>query len=596
MKRSAKTYSYLHDLVFAWRVYKAQRIKIIALAMLGSFKALFEGIGVTALIPIFALLTEGQTSQSNALTDTIIQTFQALHIPIDIASLLLFVVTLFILKFIVVTVAQYMTVTITSTFEEQTRKSLFRGVAAASWPYHMKQKIGHIENTLMNDVRYAWILFNKLAVLLTTIASLIIYAVIALSISADITVATLLFGVVIFALFKPLIVRTRAAATKTASYNKSVAHHVNQYLSGMKTAKAMNAADRIADVANGYFRKLKNLRVRVFILRYISTATLQPLSLLYIIGLFWIFQSRPGFDIAAFGVVMFLINRMFLFFTQGQGLVHSVSEAVAYVRHVERTQREADAHREDVGEDASWTFTETLGFQDVTFAYNTDEPILHDINFTIKKGETVGVIGPSGSGKTTLVDLLLRLLTPTQGHLQLDGNDAADISLRLWRDRIGYVSQDVFLTHDTIRENIRFYDENITDDMIEQAAKQANIWDTIQSFPAGFETQVGDRGVRLSGGQRQRIAIARVLARQPDVLLLDEATSALDNQSEKIFQDVIAELGKELTIVMIAHRLRTVQDCDRIVVMDDGRIVEEGTPDDLLADTTSYFYSMSHLT
>ena len=204
----------------------------------------------------------------------------------------------------------------------------------------------------------------------------------------------------------------------------------------------------------------------------------------------------------------------------------------------------------------------------------------------------IGLVGPSGAGKTTTVDLMLRLIEPTRGTIQVDGVEGNTIALADWRANVGYVSQDFFLLHDTIRNNIRFYDAAMTDEQIWKAARLAHIDEFIRKSPKGLDTMVGDRGIRLSAGERQRIVIARTLARKPTLLILDEATSALDNESEAHIKGVINELKGRVTIVAIAHRLTTIMDSDELIVLQGGRVVETGSPKTLLADPGSYFYKV----
>jgi len=205
------------------------------------------------------------------------------------------------------------------------------------------------------------------------------------------------------------------------------------------------------------------------------------------------------------------------------------------------------------------------------------------------------VFGASGAGKTTLVDLCLRLLRPAKGVILVDGVPADDISLEDWRKSIGYVSQDIFIKNETIEKNIRFYDDGISERDIIEAAKKANIYDFINNLPDKFQTIVGDRGIMLSGGERQRVALARVFVRSPAILILDEATSALDNESEKAIQDALEAVKSKYTIIIIAHRLSTVMDCDRLIVLADGKILEQGTPAELLKNKDSYFHRVYNL-
>lgn len=201
-----------------------------------------------------------------------------------------------------------------------------------------------------------------------------------------------------------------------------------------------------------------------------------------------------------------------------------------------------------------------------------------------------GIIGPSGAGKTTIIDLFLRLLHPQEGEILIDGINIDEIDKKSWHNNIGYVSQDIFLLNDTIENNIRFYSDSLNHKDIAEASKSANIYDFIETLPDKFQTFVGERGIQLSGGQRQRIVLARILARKPQILVLDEATSALDNESEHKIQEAIKNLRGKLTILIVAHRLTTVMNTNKILVLKDGFIVEEGSPEELLENKRSYFY------
>jgi len=226
---------------------------------------------------------------------------------------------------------------------------------------------------------------------------------------------------------------------------------------------------------------------------------------------------------------------------------------------------------------------QSVTFDDVTFHYESQSvPALNDINLTIRAGEMVALVGSSGSGKTTLVNLIPRFYEPTAGRILIDGIDTQSYTLRSLRSQIGMVSQDVVLFDHSIRNNIAFGREDATDEDIVQAAQLAYAHDFVERLPEGYQTVVGEKGVKLSGGERQRLAIARAILRDPPLLILDEATSALDTESERVVQLALANLMKNRTTVVIAHRLSTIQQADRIMVMARGSIVEEGTHDELL--------------
>jgi subfamily B ATP-binding cassette protein MsbA len=235
-----------------------------------------------------------------------------------------------------------------------------------------------------------------------------------------------------------------------------------------------------------------------------------------------------------------------------------------------------------------------LRFRNVSFAYGPEAPVLREIDVEIRAGETVALVGPSGAGKSTMLNLIPRFHDPTEGSIELDGRDLRTILLQSLRQQIAIVGQDVHLFSTTIRENIRYGRLDATDDDVEVAARMANAHDFIETLPGGYDTHVGERGVRLSGGQKQRISIARALLICAPIVLLDEATSALDSGSEALIQQALEGLTRSRTTLVIAHRLSTVRNADRILVMEDGRIVQQGNHRELLAQEGLYRELAAH--
>jgi ATP-binding cassette, subfamily B, putative efflux pump len=230
-------------------------------------------------------------------------------------------------------------------------------------------------------------------------------------------------------------------------------------------------------------------------------------------------------------------------------------------------------------------------FDNVTFAYHKNEPpVLRDISFSVKAGETIALVGMSGGGKSTLVSLIPRFYDVTKGRILLDGIDIRDIRVRSLRDKIGIVFQDSFLFSDSVKENILLGKPDATDEEVIAAAKAANAHDFIMNLPDGYDTKVGERGIKLSGGQKQRIAIARVFLKNPPLLIFDEATSALDLESEHYIQEAMERLAKNRTTFIVAHRLSTITHADRIFLIEDGKIVESGTHDELMAKKGQYYH------
>ncbi len=234
----------------------------------------------------------------------------------------------------------------------------------------------------------------------------------------------------------------------------------------------------------------------------------------------------------------------------------------------------------------------------VSFQYNDNEaPILKDINLSIEKGETVAFVGMSGGGKSTLINLIPRFYDVTSGRILIDGHNIKDFLTGSLRNQIGLVQQDNILFSDTVKENILLGRPTATDEEVVEAAKMANAHDFIMNLPQGYDTEVGERGVKLSGGQKQRLSIARIFLNNPPILILDEATSALDLESESIIQEALDVLSKDRTTLIVAHRLSTITHADKIVVIENGHIVETGTHRELIAKQGAYehLYSIQNL-
>jgi ATP-binding cassette subfamily B protein len=238
-----------------------------------------------------------------------------------------------------------------------------------------------------------------------------------------------------------------------------------------------------------------------------------------------------------------------------------------------------------------------INYRHIGFSYpsRADLPVLKDIDFQVNSGEKVALVGQSGSGKSTIVQLLMRFYEPSTGSIEIDGTDLKDLDISALRKTVGIVPQEIILFGGSIKENIGYGNPNASESQIIEAAKLSNSWEFISSFPDGLETIVGDRGIKLSGGQRQRIAIARAILKDPKILILDEATSALDAESEKLVQDALDKLMLNRTSIIIAHRLATIKDVNRIFVIDNGKIIESGSHTELMEKSNGAYQALAKL-
>lgn len=569
----------------AFGQYKRQ---IAGIAVLSFVSGILEGVGINAVIPIFSLIAGGDAD--DVISQTIKTFFAYLHLSYTVKFLLIFMVLLLIFKAIALFITQYLSVRIKIDYERNMRRKLLKETLAADWPYLSEQKVGHLDQILITHVSNSSALLFFIGNAILIIANLIVYSLVVINISFVIAMLVLVLGGVIFLASKPLFYKNRVMSGEFVQKYKLLAHYINENIIGIKTVKSMFIDNQVFKKGLFYFDSMRDLNIRMAMLENFTNAVLQPVGLFFIIGIFTFFYKTSAFNFASFAVIVYAVNKVFLNIQLSQAHVHKIITQVPHLMSVLDYEKEIIKHKEEDSGVKKFNFRHLLELKNINFTYRGGGGVLSDVSFSIKRGEMIGLIGPSGAGKTTFVDILLRLWKPQEGVILLDGEDITNISLREWRTNVGYVSQDIFLINDTIENNIKFYDDSIGDEDIRAATKMANIYDFIVEQPQGFQTVVGERGMRLSGGQRQRIVLARTLARKPEILILDEATSALDNESEVLIQKSIEQLRGKITVIAIAHRLSTVMASDKLLVLDGGKIIEEGCPAELLKNKESYFY------
>ncbi len=579
-----------------WKQYKKQ---ILIMTTLGFVSSIMGGLGISMLIPLFAFVIPQSnmgSSTSNVFRDLAEKIFSFFHFGYSIPLLLALMGLFFIAKAILTIITSYISDKISGNYECKTGSALFKETLDSNWAFLMNQKVGYVDRVIVYDVSVGGNMLKTISEAILKTASLITYAFIAFKISSLITLASLAGGGIIFLMLKPLFHKTRTLGRYINLTGKQLSHHINESLIGIKSIKSFAVESAVAEKGAYYFETIRQKRLQSSLISSFKDSVFEPISLLLIAGIFVFSYKSPVFDIASFAVIIYLIQKMYVFIQGIQGKLDALNNAFTYLDTMLAYQSNVKKNQEESSGRQPFKFNNEINFHEVGFTYpNVELNALSDISFTIKKGEMVGIIGPSGAGKTTLVDLFLQLLKLRNGSIRIDSVNTESINLDDLRKNISYVSQEVFLLNDTVEANIRFYDQSISEKEVEEAAKMANIYDFIQELPDKFKTPVGERGVKLSGGQRQRISLARVLAKKSPILILDEATSSIDNESEALIQDAINGLRGKITVLAIAHRLSTVMNSDRIIVIDNGKIVEVGAPSELIKDINSYLYKSFHI-
>ncbi len=578
------------------RSFGSYKRQIALLTVLGFVNGLLGGIGVSTVIPLFSFMTGSGTPGTDIISVHLMQFFSFFGIPFTFRYVIFFILSLFILKTLSTLLATYVNYRATLLYQERTRLALLKDVLMSNWQYLLTQKLGHVETVMVKNIEKTGMLLEQTSAALMTITTIIAYSIIAFNISSRITLSILATVVVAFGLMRMFPRKVERLSMRVEEIYREIAHHINESILAMKIIKARGVESDVAQRARPLFENVtrESLKIRMSIA--VPGAMLEPISVALVVAVLLFARKIPGFNLASLAAIIYVIKQIFSYLIQVQSYVFSVREYAPYARMVLHYSDIAKKNKDLQIGTAPFVFNSKLEFRDVHFAYENGKEIFNGLSFSIKKGELVGIVGSSGAGKTTLVDLLLRLFQTRSGGIFLDGVESSQIIQKEWHTHIGYVPQEVFLLNGSIRENIRFYDESVTDDAMKEAAKLANIYDFIEELPEKWDTEVGERGVMLSGGQKQRIGIAMALARKPEIVIFDEATSALDNESEAQVKEAMENMRGKVTVLAIAHRISTVLDADRIITLGGGKVLEEGNPKALLARPDSYLAKMQQIT
>jgi ATP-binding cassette, subfamily B, bacterial MsbA len=563
-----------------------RRVAILAIAFM-FLAAVFEGFGIGFLLSFLQSLTAPQSAP----TQTGVGWFDVwiLGVQTSIVSRMIRISLLILFTTWLRGMFNYFAAVYTEIAQlnlvDRLRRQIFEQLQALNLSYFSQKRSGELINTLTTEVERIRSVFSSISFLITRALTVAVYTLSILLLSWQLSViSVLLFGLLAVGI-ATINARIREASFDISKSNSRLTSTFIEFVNGIRTIHAFGTQDFerrrfYQDSQNWVNASARSTQVSALV-RPIS----EGLATLVLVGMlllaFTLFVSNGLLQVSSMLTFFFVLFRLVPVLQDVNTVRANLSMLVGSADDIKALLRTDDKSFFENGTVPFAGLRRSIDFISVDFGYG-EQLVLRNITLSIESGKVTALVGSSGAGKTTLADLIPRFYDPTQGAILIDGIDLRQLEIQSFRRRLAVVSQDTFIFNTSIRANIAYGSEQATDAQIYEAARQANALEFIEAMPEGFETELGDRGVRLSGGQRQRLAIARALLRDPEILILDEATSALDSVSERLIQQSLEELSRGRTVIAIAHRLSTIARADKVVVLEQGQIVEQGNYQELL--------------
>lgn len=570
------------------RVAEYRPIHSGALIIFGGLAAILEGIGLGFIYPILEVAqAEGPIRGGGPVLEAFLTTYEFLGLPFTLDYLIVGISVVMIVRYSSSFLVAWLRAMLSKHYEKELRTRSFERALNAKVSYFDEQGSDDILNAIITETRYSAQVINKGVRTMEYIFLVMVYMSVMLYITTTMTVFAVVILGGITVLLRVIIEPAVTVGTRVAEANEKVQQSVQSGTQGIRDVKLFGLADEVFSTFRDSIDQYASSEVDLSRNKAAITNFYQLSAAITIFVLIYIGFVYSGLSLGELGI--FLIA-MFQLAPRVSTLNNFVYQLEGDISHLVRTQEFLDelAERQENSGNRPVRSVDDIMFDDVHFSYDDDEKVLRGVSFEAKQGEFIAFVGQSGAGKSTIAALLARMYDPDQGRIKADGVPVEEYRLEEWRERIAVVRQQPYIFDDTLKNNVTVGDRDASQEAIERVCEIAKVNEFLNDLPNGYESQLGDDGVRLSGGQRQRVALARALLKDADFLILDEATSDLDTNLEREVQDAIESMEKEYGIVAIAHRLSTVKNADQIYTLEEGTIVESGTHERLLKEEGEY--------
>ncbi len=566
-----------------------RRLPRLYLVLLLIFLAGFaEVLGLSVLIPVVTFLVGGSLSEITLGPpfSYIPEIFNALSIPLEVSYVLSLVLFFMVLSFFCIHLQDRFVAYSRYEFLESLRNEASSNLFSAKWEHLGDVSTGELSNKLMVETDRAAESLVALVNMISFFVQLLAYSIFAIFLSwqlSSIALITIAFSAI---LAKRLINAVGILGDQSVKANTAYNKQIVDIFKGSKLVKALGIEDLVLNKLLKFNRSTVSLLKKILINQSWMRFELQAFISFALVAILYFAVAYLKTDISILLIFLYIVMRITPKFFSFQGQFHSYVSHKPSLEVVDDLIIKGLQNREIIGARSN-IFEEIesrIEFKNVSYRYpNSKENALSDISLRINSKEFIAIVGPSGAGKSTLLDLCIGLIQPDEGKIIIDDKDFNNLDITSYKKRLGFVPQDSIFFDGTIKENI-FLDLDFDKELATKSLKTAQINDFVDSLPAGLNSEVGEGGSNLSGGQKQRLSIARALIRKPSILILDEATSSLDSRSEALFQEAIEMIASQYTLVVIAHRLSTIKKADKIYVLDNGRLVEEGSYNELISN------------